>query len=160
MVNVMEINQINWSELQDAYGEASKIPGLLQQVIANKALVQNNQSGPWFDLWSRLCHQDSIYTASYAAVPILVEAIHGAEEPLAMDFFLLPVSIELARTTGEAPPIPEELKDEYETSIQSLGDLSEKLLAKDMQDINLKRAAQSAKLVSEGKYSEASELID
>jgi hypothetical protein len=26
---------------------------------------------PWDDLWSRLCHQGTVYSASYAAVPTL-----------------------------------------------------------------------------------------
>src|SRR6266436_3462558 len=97
------INQIKWEELQDAYGNASRVHDFLQQVTKNKVLKHDAQSGPWFELWSRLYHQGSIYTASYAAVPILIEAIKGEAQPFAMDFFLLPVSIELARVKDGAP---------------------------------------------------------
>lgn len=55
----------DWSKLTHAYGTAEDIPGLLDR------LEPGGTSQAWSDLWSRLCHQDSVYSASHAALPAL-----------------------------------------------------------------------------------------
>lgn len=64
----MELNKndIEWSKLSDAYGSAEDIPVIFEQAINLKPEKLELQSGPCFELWSRLRHQGSIYTASYA----------------------------------------------------------------------------------------------
>lgn len=60
---------IEWAALEHAYGTSVDVPALL-------AAAENSgeESGPaWNELWSRLCHQGTVYTASYAALPILSE---------------------------------------------------------------------------------------
>jgi len=59
----------------------------LTDALAGKASIGGEQSGPWFELWSRLYHQGTIYTASYAVVPIIVDAIKKADTPVTMNFF-------------------------------------------------------------------------
>ncbi|WP_433335617.1 hypothetical protein [Spirillospora sp. CA-294931] len=55
----------NWSLLSHAYGSAEDVPELLDQAVPD-------QDAPvWDDLWSRLCHQGTVYTASFAALPVL-----------------------------------------------------------------------------------------
>lgn len=153
------LNDINWNDLQDAYGNASPhVSELLQLVIADKSPHKDHQSGPWFELWSRLYHQGSIYTASYAAVPFLVDAIKQAQGRIAMDFFLLPTSIELARSAGSAPKVPSNLENLYHQAVRELGKLAEHYVNGE-HDPYLAKAAQAAQLVSAGKYEQASELI-
>ncbi len=65
---------VDWSLLNDAYGPATTIPELL--VTAASDL----DGSKWRELWSRLCHQGSIYSASYPAVAEL-EALAAASEP-------------------------------------------------------------------------------
>ncbi|MBQ0830827.1 hypothetical protein [Streptomyces tagetis] len=57
----------DWSELSHAYGSAEDIPILLDR-IAGEA-----KSGLWSDLWSALCHQGSVYSASFAVLPWLTD---------------------------------------------------------------------------------------
>jgi hypothetical protein len=57
-----------WSELRDAYGPADDIPRLLAQ------LDPDPRAEVWGELWVRLCHQGSVYSASFAAIPCLVQA--------------------------------------------------------------------------------------
>jgi len=57
----------DWSELIDAYGTAESIPGLLESVEPEL------DSPSWDDLWSRLCHQGTVYPASFAALPRLTQ---------------------------------------------------------------------------------------
>jgi hypothetical protein len=50
-----------------AYGPADDIPGLLAQ-------AEPDPSSPvWDELWSRLCHQGTVYSASFAALPMLTD---------------------------------------------------------------------------------------
>src|SRR5262249_20329691 len=53
--------------LRHAYGPADDIPGLL-------ARAEPDMDSPiWEELWSRLCHQGTVYPASPAALPMLAE---------------------------------------------------------------------------------------
>jgi hypothetical protein len=59
----------NWAELRDAYGSAEHVPALLAA-----AERSGDDLGPaWNDAWSHLCHQGSVYSASYAAIPLLTD---------------------------------------------------------------------------------------
>lgn len=86
----------DWSELSHAYGNAADIPDLL------------DQAGPdaghevWQDLWSRLCHQGSVYTASYSAIPALAEKARGWPAPQRFDPLILAASI-IASTDSPWP---------------------------------------------------------
>ncbi len=55
----------DWHALRDAYGPADSVPTLLDSVTPD-------YSHPaWDELWSRLCHQGTVYPASFAALPRL-----------------------------------------------------------------------------------------
>ncbi|MBO4252812.1 hypothetical protein [Streptomyces griseorubiginosus] len=62
---------INWGELTHAYGSAEDIPGLFAQ------LGGPEDDRVWTDLWSALCHQGSVYEASWAAMPVLADIALG-----------------------------------------------------------------------------------
>jgi len=156
---MIKLTDPHWNDLQDAYGDATRVPQLLEQVIADKSPTHNLQSGPWFDLWSRLYHQGSIYTASYAAVPVIADAVKRAEGILAMDFFLLPASIELARTAGNGPAVPADIEGDYQAAIRELGELAERYRS-ETDDVYLQKAAEAAHLIAAGRIDEARELID
>jgi hypothetical protein len=57
----------DWSVLKHAYGSAEEIPLLLEQLSANA------EDEVWNKLWSCLCHQGTVYSASFAALPVLAE---------------------------------------------------------------------------------------
>jgi hypothetical protein len=57
----------DWSQLSHAYGPADDVPALLAQAEADR------DGQAWEDLWSRLCHQGTVYSASFAALPTLTE---------------------------------------------------------------------------------------
>lgn len=58
----------NWASLRHAYGIADDIPGLLDQ------LSPDPHAEVWGDLWSRICHQGTVYSASFASLPSLLTA--------------------------------------------------------------------------------------
>ena len=55
----------DWSQLTHAYGPADDVPALLELAEADP------RNPAWNELWSRLCHQGTVYPASYAALPAL-----------------------------------------------------------------------------------------
>ncbi|MEU6253979.1 hypothetical protein [Streptomyces sp. NPDC047043] len=61
----------NWGELTHAYGSAEDIPGLFAQ------LGGPEDDKVWSELWSALCHQGSVYEASWAAMPVLADIALG-----------------------------------------------------------------------------------
>ena len=70
---MLALDDPRWGELEHAYGSAADVPGLLRELAASPAPTGSYSGEPWFSLWSRLCHQDEVYAASYATVPHVVE---------------------------------------------------------------------------------------
>lgn len=62
---------IDWRELTHAYGSAEDIPGLFAR------LGGDDDAEVWEELWSALCHQGSVYDASWAALPQLTDIACG-----------------------------------------------------------------------------------
>jgi hypothetical protein len=57
----------DWPRLQHAYGPAGDVPELIERA------AKDPEERAWHDVWSCLCHQESVYPASYAALPLLFE---------------------------------------------------------------------------------------
>lgn len=119
------MNSINWDELEHAYGVASDIPDLLAE-LSNYPTNESYEDEPFFSLWSSLCHQGDIYTASYAAVPIIVSLIEKSPNPVDYNYYLLPISIHISYLKGSAPPIPGNLIKSYHGAINILPNLATK----------------------------------
>jgi hypothetical protein len=58
---------VDWSAYDDAYGPADDMADLLARADASGGEPE------WDEVSARLCHQGTVYTASYAAVPVLGE---------------------------------------------------------------------------------------
>ena len=58
---------VDWRSLRHAYGDADDVPGFLRQ------LSPDPSHKAWGELWSRLCHQGTVYSASFAALPHLLQ---------------------------------------------------------------------------------------
>jgi len=72
MTKPLPLNSPIWSELDHAYGKAEDIPELLRE-LAEKSGFDDPNCEPMFTLWSSLCHQGDVYSASFAAFPHLVD---------------------------------------------------------------------------------------
>lgn len=118
---MLELNDDRWSELTHAYGAASDIPALLR-ALAEQPEQQGVNDDPWLTLWSSLCHQGDIYTASYAAIPHVVNIALSQANPIDFGFFLFPASVEVARARGRGPEAPNFLLPAYELAISRLID--------------------------------------
>ena len=83
------------------------------------------QEEPWSSLWSRFCHQGSIFTRSYATVPHVVEIARRAKARVDFSFFAFPAAIEVARVRGNGPELPHDLAEAYRNAIRQLTDIIE-----------------------------------
>lgn len=57
----------DWTQLRHAYGRADDVPGMLDR------LVPDEDAEVWTELSSAICHQGTVYSASFAALPRLTE---------------------------------------------------------------------------------------
>ncbi|MFF7991408.1 hypothetical protein ACFZDG_16650 [Kitasatospora xanthocidica] len=73
----------DWSRLSHAYGAADDIPALLGRIAAEP------NAELWSDLWSALCHQGSVYSASFAALPWLTGTAESGNREQAVNALVL-----------------------------------------------------------------------
>jgi hypothetical protein len=73
----------------------------------------------WDELWDNLHHQGDVGTASYAAVPELVQ-IANEENPTDWRPFALVATIEECRLNGSNPPLPSAIEAAYFSAWTSL----------------------------------------
>lgn len=73
----------DWARLTHAYGSAADTPGLFARLDGGPG-----DKDVWADLWSSLCHQGTVYSASFAALPLLTDIATG-RSPGARDKALL-----------------------------------------------------------------------
>ena len=84
----------------------------------------SDRDEPFFSLWSSLCHQGDVYSASYAAVPKIVELIEKAPEKVHLNYFLLPLCIEIGRLKGNGPKLGKDQECLYFNAIHLLANLT------------------------------------
>jgi len=99
-----------WGELRDAYGSAAEIPELLRQLSALPS--DDGGSEPWFSLWSALAHQGDVYSASFAAVPHVIEAIASSPGSVTDVYFHFAAWIEICRHKNSIV-VPDGLAADY-----------------------------------------------
>ncbi len=148
----------SWDRLTHAYGAAGDIPALLERARFDLRSGSDSASA-WFELWSALCHQGDAYTASYAAAKHLVVIAKAREGKEQYDPLSLLGCIELARLEGRAPPIPDDLLEEYERAKNEAARMIEALLVTQLD--KEWRTTLSADLASlQGHAAKARALLD
>ena len=152
---------VDWSKLHHAYGIATDIPALLNQARRAPA-GKSYQDEPWFSLWSALCHQGDVYTASYAALPELLAIADARQQDCAAasECVILAGMIELERAAPEdrsPPPVPHTLSAAYHAALQDGARLAQSLLARE-RDPNYSRGLEIAAAAMSGNAAEARRL--
>jgi len=110
-----------WALLSDAYGSAREIPGLLAQAKADG----RNDGWVWDELWGRLCHQGTVYSASYPAIPALAEMADGR----APDGYSAPLHLAAAIIAShDGPETPTVVRERYPVELVRLRELAERNL--------------------------------
>ncbi|MER7559798.1 hypothetical protein ABTZ46_22840 [Nocardioides sp. NPDC126508] len=107
----------DWRALRDAYGSAEPVEGLLER-------GDTDQTDVWEELWSRLCHQGTVYSASYAALPRLAELARGRDPSGIVEPLFLATSI-VASTDA---PADVDVRAHYAETIRELHAVAERLV--------------------------------
>ena len=154
---MIELESDMWKELDHAYGSAGDIPDLLKS-LANYPDCTDHKNEPYFSLWSSLCHQGDVYTASYAAVPHIINLLLKEPNKANNDFFLLPTCIEVARAMGQGPEIPEFLKKGYFEALAKFPEVVAAKAKKQWNDIEV-RSILAAIAVSKGHAALADAIL-
>jgi hypothetical protein len=119
---MLPLDSPKWSVLTHAYGSAGDIPPLLG-LLEEYPPYKDWQSEPYFSLWSALCHQGDVYSASYAAVPHLVRTIEASPTRAHWTLLQLIACIEIARAKKRGPDLQTDLHDDYRAALKKLPDL-------------------------------------
>ena len=64
------LNDIPWPSLTHAYGPASDVPDLIQQVAQGS---DKDRQAAWYELYGNILHQGTVYEATSFAVPFFIE---------------------------------------------------------------------------------------
>jgi len=115
---MLSLDSARWADLRTAYGAAADVPDMLRalQSVPNS---DDYQDEPWFSIWSALAHQGDVYSASFAAVPHVVNVLAAAPDRAGFDYFAFPTVVEICRQrTAEA--IPDDLREAYTAAIAQL----------------------------------------
>jgi hypothetical protein len=153
---MLELDSPLWGELRDAYGNASKITELLRQLSALPG--DNGNSEPWFSLWSALAHQGDVYSASFAAVPYVVEAIASSPDRVTDVYFQFPAWIEICRYKNSVD-VPDELAPSYFDALKRLPALVASAAEKQWSPA-FTACALSAAAVAKGQHALAEALLE
>jgi len=153
---MLSLESSRWAQLRHAYGPADDIPELLR--LLKDLPASRGEDEPWYSLWSSLAHQGDVYSASFAAVPHVIEMF--ATNPMAADecYFHFPVWVEICRQK-EGTAIPEDLNDAYFASLSRLPDLIAQCFAKEWNS-EYARCALAAIAVAKGQAYLAEPLLE
>jgi len=110
----------NWAALRHAYGPADDIPGLLAAAEADP-----NDETVWTALWGHLCHQGTIYSASYPALSAL--ATMAARHPSSHPRHPLHLAAGIV-ASEDRPEDMDAIRRDYPDELQTLRDLAEQSL--------------------------------
>ena len=114
---MLSLDSPRWKELRHAYGAAIDTPRLLQQLYSYPS--SEGESEPWFTLWSSLAHQGDVYSASFAAVPYIVDAVSKGPEKACFDYFQFPAWVEICRNNNNVT-VPADLLPAYTEALRRL----------------------------------------
>ena len=153
---MLSLESPEWSNLEDAYGEASDIPGLLRQLEGFPS--DRGQDEPWFSLWSALAHQGDVYSASFAAVPHVVRVLALAPERASGSFFQFPAWVEICRRRKNVP-VPDALSAAYAEAIERLPHLVCAVAAQPW-DKNFLHCVLAAMAISKGSLELAEAVLE
>ncbi len=116
----LPLESSRWGELIHAYGTAEDVPDMITE-LERFPTYENYRSEPYFSLWSAICHQGDVYTASFAALPHLVRIAESAPRFVQRELFVVVSAIEIARVNAiRSPSIPDDLESAYRNALNAL----------------------------------------
>lgn len=153
---MLSLDSPHWKELQHVYGAALDKPKLLRQLYSFPN--SNGESEPWFTLWSSLAHQGDVYSASFAAVPHVVDTLSEGQEKACFDYFQFPAWVEVCRHNNNVS-VPADLLPPYLESLRKLPEIVARASSLEW-DEGFVRRALSAVAAAKGEHMLAETLLE
>lgn len=121
---MLPLDSKRWAELYHAYGNASDVPEMIRK------LRRTGEQERWINfLWDEiggsLCHQGTVYTATYAIVPYLVKLLRFTDEFQKFNLIALLGWIAGSRDRVASPA---DLEADYKDSIKTVAGIGRELL--------------------------------
>jgi len=96
-----------WGSLRHAYGPADHVPRMLQ------ALKKNPTQKAWEDVWSALCHQGTVYSATYAAIPYIVNMALEVPPDRQFDYWNFVGAVAAGSSSKLEDEIRKDIRDDF-----------------------------------------------
>ncbi|HTW60728.1 MAG TPA: hypothetical protein VMD55_02910 [Terracidiphilus sp.] len=113
---MLSFDDPRWAEMMGGYRIKFDPRPLLQLLRTG-----SDTKAAWAALWDELHHQGDVGEASFAAIPEIVRSYCDRGVPDGNAYAMIAV-IELARSKGENPDVPEWLREEYFAAISALAE--------------------------------------
>jgi hypothetical protein len=101
---MVELESPRWRDLRHAYGPATNVAPLLARLAGGERSDELEQS-----LYGMLWHQGDVFTASYAAVPHIMQAAARMPAGERLKWLVLAVGIVATSEVSRAPVVPDDL---------------------------------------------------
>jgi hypothetical protein len=128
---MISLEDARWSNMTGGY----KMP-FDPRPLLRRLETEHDTAKVWQELWEELYHQGDVGDASFAAVPFLVR-IYQERGVIGWNTYALVAIIELARTEGKNPDVPEWVAEDYFRTIRELAEIGTKevMLAEAADDV-------------------------
>lgn len=121
---MLSLDSPRWKELRHAYGSAEHVPALIRAIAAeatprysdHPAKARSNPT-PWDEVYSSLCHQGSAYSATYAALPHIVQIAERDGVAMRAETMILAGTILLHNNPDD---VPDDLAEDFEKAIADI----------------------------------------
>jgi len=117
---MISLEDARWSKVTGGY----KMP-FDPRAQLRRLQTEQDTARVWSELWEELHHQGDVGDASFAAVPFLVR-IYQERGVIDWNTYAIVAIIELARTAGKNPDVPEWIAEDYFQAIRDLAEIGTK----------------------------------
>ncbi|CAG9956982.1 unnamed protein product [Clonostachys rosea f. rosea IK726] len=94
------VDQIPWSDVDHAYGEATDLPETLRNL---QSPDEDIHQGALYSLYGSICHQGSRYTSTPLAIPFLYRLIDSPDTPARGELLLFMACLAFGLNSDELP---------------------------------------------------------
>jgi len=117
---MISLEDARWSKVTGGY----KMP-FDPRPLLRRLETEQDTTNAWHELWKELHHHGDVGDASFAAVPFLVR-IYQERGVIDWNPYAIVAIIELARTEGKNPDVPEWIAEDYFQAIRKLAEIGTK----------------------------------
>lgn len=136
-MKTLSLNDPAWAKLTHAYNSAADIPGFIETLGAET--TEEDRKAAWEEIWSALCHQDTVYPATYAAIPHLVQIAKNSNSLKERGEVYFFATYAFACTKyPEATQCPDEFVEAFSEALRELESLIIKDLKADWPPLDLR----------------------